>query len=82
MRFNAFNILFICGLSGVITPLTMTGDIITDAIISLVFIITVFIMSLKGKITRSNGLTLILLYVLYVSYILIRLFYPFIVIPF
>ncbi len=79
---SIFNILFICGLSGVITPLTMTSDIITDAIISLVFIITVFIMSLKGKITRSNGLTLILLYVLYVSYILIRLFYPFIVIPF
>lgn len=29
---NIFNILFICGMSGIITPLTMTADIMTDMV--------------------------------------------------
>lgn len=79
---NIFNILFICGLSGVITPLTMTNDIITDMILSLGATILVFVICRKGKITRKNGGILLGVYALYLTYILIRLFYPSLAIPF
>lgn len=79
---NIFNILFICGLSGVITPLTMTNDIITDMILSLGATILVFVICRKGKITRKNGGILLGVYALYLAYILIRLFYPSLAIPF
>ncbi len=79
---NIFNILFICGLCGVITPLTMTNDIITDMILSLGATLLVFFVCRKGKITKKNGGILIGVYVLYLTYILLRLFFPYLSIPF
>ena len=78
---NIFNILFICGMSGVITPLTMSADIMTDMIISLGFTVLVFCFIKKEKLTKANGGLLVLCYVLYIAYIIIRLFVPQIVIP-
>ena len=78
---NIFNILFICGMSGVITPLTMTADIMTDMIISLGFTILVFTFAKREKLTRNNGWLLLGCYVLYLAYIIVRLFIPQIVIP-
>ncbi|MDE5868176.1 MAG: hypothetical protein K2H02_04460, partial [Anaeroplasmataceae bacterium] len=78
---NIFNILFICGLSGVITPLTMTADIMTDMILSLALSVLVFYFSKTGTLKRSYGGILLSCYVFYIIYIIIRLFYPFIVIP-
>ena len=78
---NIFNILFICGMSGVITPLTMTADIMTDMVISLGFTLIVFALIKKEKLTRTNGGILVLCYILYVIYIIVRLFVPQIVIP-
>lgn len=79
---NIFNILFILGLSGVITPLTMTSDIITDMIISLIAAVLVLVFCRNGKLSRRNGAILMGLYALYLTYILIRLVFPFIAIPF
>lgn len=79
---NIFNILFICGMSGVITPLTMTSDIITDMIISLGVIVLMTAVCKKGKITRKNGALLLGVYAIYLTYIIIRLFFPNIAIPF
>ncbi|MBE6136843.1 MAG: calcium/sodium antiporter [Erysipelotrichaceae bacterium] len=79
---NIFNILFICGLSGLVTPLTMTSDIITDMVLSLGATILVFCICRKGKISRKNGAILLGVYAIYLTYILIRLVYPFIAIPF
>lgn len=79
---NIFNILFICGLSGVITPLTMTSDIITDMFLSLGATILLFCFCKKGKITRKNGGILLGVYAIYLTYILVRLFFPFLSIPF
>lgn len=78
---NIFNILFICGLSGVITPLTMTADIMTDMVISFFLFILVFVFCRTGKLKRSQGGILLGLYVLYIVYIVTRLFFPQIVIP-
>lgn len=79
---NIFNILFICGMSGIITPLTMTNDIITDMIISLGVTVLMMVICKKGKITRKNGAILMGVYALYLAYILTRLFFPNIAIPF
>lgn len=79
---NIFNILFICGLSGVITPLTMTNDIITDMLLSLGATLLVFGFCRKGKLERKNGGVLLGIYALYLTYILLRLFYPVLTLPF
>lgn len=79
---NIFNILLICGMSGIITPLTMTNDIITDMIISLGVTVLLMVICKKGKITRKNGAILMGVYALYLAYILTRLFFPNIAIPF
>lgn len=78
---NIFNILFICGLSGVITPLTMSEDIMTDMILSLALTVLVFFLSKKGTLKRSYGGILVGCYVVYLIYIILRLFYPQVVIP-
>lgn len=79
---NIFNILFICGLSGVITPLTMTNDIITDMLLSLGATLLVFGFCRKGKLERKDGGVLLVLYALYLTYILLQLFYPVLALPF
>lgn len=78
---NIFNILFICGLSGVVTPLSMTSDIMTDMIIAFAITIVVFIIAKSGLLKRKHGAIFVSLYVIYLIYIVVRLFYPFIVIP-
>lgn len=80
---NIFNILFICGISGVILPLKISAEMITDSLLALGAVVLLFVMAKKdGKITRRNGGIFLGLYVLYVTYILVRLFFPQIVIPF
>lgn len=78
---NIFNILFICGLSGVITPLTMSADIMTDMILSLALSVFVFFLCKKGTLKRSYGGILLGCYGAYLIYIILRLFFPFLVIP-
>lgn len=69
---NIFNILFICGLSGLIKPLTMSQDIITDMIICLGVTILVFQFCRKGNLTKKNGWILLAVYGAYLAYILTR----------
>ena len=79
---NIFNILFICGLSGIIIPLTMTADIITDMVISLGATLLVFYFARSGKIGRKAGGIFLSVYFIYLAYILTRLWFPQIAIPF
>ncbi len=78
---NIFNILLILGVSGTITPLTMSADIMTDIIISLALAVLMLYFAKTGKMKRSTGLIFVLCYVSYLAYIVTRLFFPFIVIP-
>lgn len=78
---NIFNILFICGISGLITPLTISNDILTDMVISLVLTVLVLWFSKKGKLGRGQGCILLLCYILYLMYIGLRLFYSMLVLP-
>ena len=77
---NIFNILCVVGISGVIKPLDATQDIITDLMISIVLIIIAYAFSYNSKISRGKGASLVAFYVIYLVYIVLRLFNPFLVI--
>lgn len=69
---NIFNIIFVLGFAGVINPLTTGSQIIIDLVVMMVATLIVFIMSLRGKITKKNGIFLIICYVAYVTYLVVR----------
>lgn len=76
---NIFNILSVLGFSSVIKPLSATQDIITDLVFSILLIFMALGFSTRGKINRIQGGSLVFMYVIYLAYIVIRLFYPFLV---
>lgn len=70
---NIFNVIFILGISSAISPLTLTRDTLTDALIMLGSGILIMLISLFGKRTaRWQGIIMILLYIGYIAYIIIR----------
>lgn len=70
---NIFNILLILGVSGVISPIAINMLSIIDIIIMLALTIIVFIIAnTKKSISRVEGLAMILIYVAYTAYIIIR----------
>lgn len=70
---NVFNTLFIVGLSGIVTPLGLNGDVLIDMIILIVITTIMILFSItKGKITKIEGWILIGIYVVYIFYIIIR----------
>lgn len=70
---NIFNVLAILGVSGVITPIAVNTEAITDCIILAAVTILSYIWYLTGKkMSRAEGITLVSLYVVYMAYIIIR----------
>nr|WP_252195465.1 calcium/sodium antiporter [Clostridium baratii] len=75
---NIFNILLILGLSSTINPIVVTGNLSIDLMFLLFSTVVIgFLIYLnKGndikKLSRSEGTLLVLLYVVYLSYIIIR----------
>ena len=70
---NVFNTLFIVGLSGIVTPLGLNGDVLIDMIILIVITSIMILFSItKGKITKIEGWILLGIYVVYIFYIIIR----------
>lgn len=70
---NIFNILFIMGITSVISPVQAAGELVTDSIILLAagIVFTVFIFTGK-KTGRAEGIICILIYALYTVYIFMR----------
>lgn len=68
-----FNILFILGLTSVITPVHAASELVADTgIMTAVSVITI-VFAISGKTTsRREGLFCILLYVAYTAYIILR----------
>jgi len=66
-----FNIMFVLGLSGVIAPLPIESGLIFDLVFllsgSLIFL---FFVHTKKRITRFEGLTMMAMYLAYLSYII------------
>ncbi|MBS3995622.1 MAG: calcium/sodium antiporter [Alkaliphilus sp.] len=70
---NIFNILFVLGVASLISPIPVESKIFIDAFIMIAFTIMMWIFSrTQHKITRMEGIILILSYVVYTTYIIFR----------
>ena len=70
---NIFNIVFILGSSVAISPIAVAFESITDIILLLGATVLVYIFIRSGsKVTRTQGIISVLLYVLYTAYIIMR----------
>lgn len=70
---NIFNVLFILGLSGVVTPLGINGDVLIDTVLLIGITLTAVIFSITGqKISKIEGWILVVMYVTYIAYIILR----------
>lgn len=70
---NIFNILFILGLSGIVTPLGINPDVIIDIFIMLgVTIIALLMAVTKGVVSKKEGFFLSIFYITYLTYIILR----------
>ncbi len=68
-----FNIVLILALSGIITPTALAFSSLVDVIVMLVSAAMIMLMTIGGaKIGRIKGVILMLIYVLYLVYIIIR----------
>jgi cation:H+ antiporter len=71
---NVFNTLFIVGLSGIVTPLGLNGDVLIDMIILIVITSIMILFSItKQKITKLEGWILLGIYVSYITLLLFEL---------
>ena len=70
---NLFNILFILGIAAVLAPITVAPELIIDTIIVIGVAILILIFAKTNKITsRLEGLIMVLLYIAYTAYIIMR----------
>jgi cation:H+ antiporter len=69
---NIFNALFILGIAGTVNPLTTGSQIVIDLIVMMVATVAVFLMSLRGKLTKTHGIIFVLMYVAYLAYLVTR----------
>ena len=70
---NIFNILFILGFSAVISDLTTDFYAIIDSCVLIGIMLLTYIISVIGKkINRSSGIVMILIYIAYTAYLLVR----------
>ncbi len=70
---NIFNILLILGTAGAISPMTYLTVNAIDTLILVAFSAIVWLMCLKKKnLNKANGIIMLLLYVAYLAYIIVR----------
>ena len=70
---NIFNILFVLGIAGSISPIKFTADNITDTAVLICVSLLVFVLCIpKKKITRPLGAFMVLIYAAYTVYLLGR----------
>ena len=74
---NVFNTVFIVGASGSITSLGINSAVIFDMFVMMLATLIVFFFIRKdGKIGRKEGIILLSVYALYLTFIIIRIFVP------
>lgn len=68
---NIFNILFVIGISAVITPIPFERAFIKDTVVAIGAAVLLFLCVLKNKrLTRTGGIIMLACYAVYFSYIL------------
>jgi cation:H+ antiporter len=72
---NIFNSLFILGISGIIRPLGINNDVLTDIVILIgVTILALLAAVTRGVVSKKEGIVLVFFYIIYLSYIILRAF--------
>ena len=70
---NIFNILLVGGLASAISPIAMTVDNLIDIVILIVMSLYIMIMVWKKQLlTRAGGLSMLVIYAVYMVYICMR----------
>lgn len=70
---NIFNIFAILGISATISPVGVTGDSVIDTVIlAILSIIILFMAFTKKCISRVEGAIMVVMYIVYMGYIIIR----------
>ena len=69
---NIFNILFVLGISATVNPLTTGNEIVVDLIVMMVVTLLLFGFALTKKLNKKMGIIFIGIYVLYLTYLILR----------
>ena len=69
---NIFNLLFILGLSVVISPIVLTTPVVIDLLILLAVCLISYLILLKGRMGRLAGGLFLLIYMGYMAYLFLR----------
>lgn len=70
---NVFNILMVLGIASAISPINFLMENIMDIIVLIVFTAMVWILvAKKNKLTKKSGIIMLLLYLAYAIYIIVR----------
>ena len=68
---NIFNLLGVIGIAGVISPSMVENDVLCrDAFVTAVMTLFLFVCTCSKKITRINGIILVLMYAVYITYMI------------
>ena len=69
---NIFNILFVIGISSTVNPLTSGNEIVIDLIVMMSVTLLLFCFALTKKLNRTMGFVFLAVYVLYLTYLILR----------
>ena len=69
---NIFNILFVLGISATVNPLTTGSQIIVDLIVMMSVTVLLFGFALTKKLNKKMGFIFVGIYVLYLTYLILR----------
>ena len=69
---NIFNILFVLGIAATVNPLTTGNEIVVDLIVMMSITTLLFALAFIGKLGRKTGILFITIYVLYLTYLILR----------
>jgi cation:H+ antiporter len=69
---NIFNILFVLGIASTVNPLTTGNEIVVDLIVMMSITTLLFALAFTGKLGKKTGILFITIYVLYVTYLILR----------
>ncbi len=69
---NIFNILFVLGISATVNPLTTGSQIIVDLIVMMSVTLLLFGFALTKKLNKKMGFIFVGIYVLYLTYLILR----------
>lgn len=69
---NIFNILFVIGIASAVNPITVGNQIWVDMVVMLIATALVFVFALFGRINKVGGFILLVSYLIYLVYLIIR----------